>query len=146
MPNNEATLAEACLAEVRRIAALLDKIAEALLVLGAKRATLEEKSISAYLRAMAARCGPIIGQLCAPGSAGDRLLSHDILMELSNVTRDATQALDDLLRAARYDANYLEQYFEYDFNARLTHEYRFLDQLERISSLLGLPGTLADQL
>jgi hypothetical protein len=146
MPNNEATLAEACLTEVRRIAALLDKIAESLLILGAKRATLEEKSISAYLRQMAARYGRIIGQLSSPGPDSNTLLSHDTLMELSNVTGRAAQALDDLLRAARYDANYLEQYFEYDFNARLTNEHRFLDQLERLSSLLGSPRTFPDQL
>ncbi|HEY9869002.1 MAG TPA: hypothetical protein V6D08_07535 [Candidatus Obscuribacterales bacterium] len=146
MPNNEATLAETCLTEVRRIAALLDKIAESLLILGAKRATLEERSISAYLRKMAARYGRIIGQLSAHATDSYTLLSHDALMELSNVTGRATQALDDLIRAARYDANYLEQYFEYDFNARLTNEYRFLDELERISSLLGSSATYADQL
>src|SRR5262249_31577274 len=124
------------LTEVRRIAKLVDKTGESLQLLAGKRATLEEKSISRYLHELTAEYGHIA---CCMHSrfARDRVVPPaSILTELKEITLKAECAVDDLLRAGRYSLNYLEQYFEYDFNNRLNVEYRFLDQVRRISAWL----------
>lgn len=133
------------LAQVREIAVLLDKAAQSILVLSAKRSTLEERSISSYLHRLIAEYGRIL--FCAHRLlVENKLPPGSILPELADVTAQAAGALDDLLKAARYDPNYLEQYFEYDFNSRLNSQYRFLDKVGKISASLAALKGPTDQL
>jgi hypothetical protein len=124
------------LAEVRRIAKLVDKTGESLQLLAGKRATLEEMSISRYFHELTAEYGQIVWRMHSR-FARDRVLPPEsILLDLAEITLAVENAVDDLLRAGRYSLNYLEQYFEYDFNNKLNSEYRYLDEVRRISRAL----------
>ena len=124
------------LSEVRRIARLVDKTGESLQLLAGKRATLEEKSISRYLHELAAEYGQVVWRMHSRFAQDLVVPSEVILIQLAEITRQVETAVDDLLRAGRYNLNYLEQYFEYDFNNKLNAEYRFLDEVRRISGAL----------
>ena len=128
---------EKWLTEVRRIAKLVDKTGESLQLLAGKRATLEEKSISRYLHELISEYGQIVERTHSRFVRDRVLPPESAVLALSELTPRVESAIDDLLRAGRYNLNYLEQYFEFDFNNKLIHEYRFLDEIRRISSLLA---------
>lgn len=133
----DTSFSESWLKEVRRIAILVDKISESLQLLAGKRTTLEEKSISKYLHELIAEYGLIIWRLQSRLARDRAFSAESTLVELAEVTRAAESAVDDLLRAGRFNLNYLEQYFEYDFNNRLKLEYRFVDEVRRISATVA---------
>lgn len=130
------SFSETWLPEVRRIATLVDKTGESLQLLASKRTTLEEKSISKYLHELTAEYGLIVWRIHSRLARDRDFPPEATLVELTNITRRVESAIDDLLRAGRFNLNYLEQYFEYDFNNRLNFEYGFLDDVRRISGTL----------
>jgi hypothetical protein len=95
---------------------LLGKIAEALQLLLQKRITLEEKMIRAHYLQLAQTQSEILKRLFFCILNQDKtIVESKIIAELTEVNEKILAGLDDLLKAARYDFNFLEQYFEHDF-------------------------------
>jgi len=120
------------LTEARRMGALIEKIGEALQLLASKRATLEEKMIARHLRAVASALGSLLKRIFALLNEGDELAYADVLGALREVNLKIDEVLDQFLKIARFDPNFLEQYFEHDFCKRLNEDHRFLDVLNWI--------------
>jgi len=125
------------LTEIRRAGEVVITISDTLLFLGGKRTTLEEKSIKAHYHRLAADYALLIG-------AAHKLLERGgtvappagSLERLKDVNDRAKSALEHFLKVATYDANFLEQYFEFDYNTRLSEEYRFAEEVKGIAELL----------
>ena len=95
---------------------LLGKISESLKLLLEKRITLEEKMIRTYYLQLAQTHAEILKRLFFCILNPDKgLVESKIIAELTEVNETILVRLDVFLRAARYDLNYLEQYFEHEF-------------------------------
>ena len=105
--------------------------------LSEKRATLEEKMIRTELHGIAAACLEIAQHAhlrLRSANATDSLPSLD---ELNLLVREIRQQLQELLKIIKYDLNFLEQYFEYNFNAKLQNRHHFSERLEAIAEDLN---------
>jgi hypothetical protein len=112
----------AVLGVARSSSQVVEKVSEALQLLLQKRQTLEEKMLSTYFIAVGECHASILGSLfsCLLNPNGPQVESK-IIVTLTEVTEDALCSLSNFLKAAMYDLNYLEQYFEHDFYAELLH-------------------------
>lgn len=126
----------AWLEELRTINKLIDKISEAILLLTNKRVTLEEKIICHHFHALASR----YAKLCAKAhnflAQGKQLRPDGCLPELKMFDSEVDATLDELLKIIKYDLNFLEQYFEYDYANRLQEKHRFSERLAKIDEML----------
>ena len=100
-----------------------------------KRVTLEEKMLRKYLHQMSCGASTIISRLHTITSDG-ATINEDVLNRLSKLCDDMNGALFELQKAIDHSLNYLEQYFEHDFNIRLNAEFRFVEQLDAICTEL----------
>jgi hypothetical protein len=101
---------------------LLGKISDSLQLLLEKRITLEEKMIRDYYLQLAYTHSEILRELFFCILNPDRtLVESKIIAELTEVNEKILLRLDEFLKAATHDLNYLEQYFEHEF-------YKDLDQ------------------
>jgi hypothetical protein len=101
-----------------------------MLILNDKRETLEEKMIKRdFQRTTVAlsRCLERLHDLCLVNDQA----GHPLLQTLEVILIDLKSAVSEFLKVAQYDLNFLEQYFEYDFNIRLVNEWQFPVRLER---------------
>ena len=130
------TLTTGWLTETRRAGEIVATIADSLLVLFGKRTTLEEKSIGVHYNRLAAEYGVVISSAHRIMAGGGTLPPEDELAHLTEVNIRVKETLEHFLKVATYDANFLEQYFEFDYNTRLTEEYRFDEEVKRIADLL----------
>jgi hypothetical protein len=109
-------------------------ISESLIILSQKRRTLEEKVIFGYFHrlcvALAGLIGLLHGRLAEPESLSP--VSVDILHRLKPVTENIAACVQDLLKALKYDFNYVEQYFEHDYCDRLLTGSDLLAALEKL--------------
>ena len=105
--------------------------------LSEKRATLEEKMISSQLQQISALCLKIAGHAPLARHAESAGSACAGLAELPTLCRQIKDQLQELLKIINYDLNFLEQYFEYDFNARLQYEHRFVERLTEIEKALS---------
>jgi hypothetical protein len=115
------------------VVALID---ESLLILSQKRRTLEEKAIVTYFCSLACAYAGIIGCLHMSVSR-DELVGQvvvDLLPRLQTVNENVRSCVEELLKVLKYDFNYLEQYFEYDYCARLLGNQELLAALAEIQS------------
>jgi hypothetical protein len=104
--------------------------------LSEKRVTLEEKMINAQLQSISALCLKIardaplrLAVECAQGEVAG-------LGALRILGDEMKEQLQELLKIINYNLNFLEQYFEYDFNARLQYEHRFVERLTEIAKAI----------
>jgi hypothetical protein len=116
-------------------ARLVSQIDETLSLLATKRTTLEEKMINQELHGLIAQYGRIMS------AVHERLATRtqppeEVLEQLRSLNFNVHQEVQRLLKALRYNLNYVEQYFEFDFCARLTNEHRFAAEAQRIADLL----------
>jgi len=110
------------LGAARSSSQVVEKISEVLRLLLEKRQTLEERMISRYFIAIGQYHASILKSLfCSLFNPTGPQVESEIIVKLSQVTEDALSSLSKLLKAAMYDLNYLEQYFEHDFYAELLH-------------------------
>lgn len=152
-------------ARIKRILEVLDKalqlalkIDEVVGRLSEKRVTLEEKMIRSYFHQVAANllaaCALLNRALAAattPGGDHNQVSAADIIPgEKIATIEEIKQAcgqvdlflcrlepnIDQLLKALRYDLNYVEQYFEFNYYAKLTNEDNFLQLSASLVSLL----------
>ncbi len=134
MEGEQEILSAAWLEEIRRMSSIIDKICEVLLVLTGKRETLEEKMIFRHLHTIASRLGLIMSVAHAALADRKEFSTPDVLGGFRDLGLKMQEVLDDFLKAARYDPNFLEQYYEHAFYARLVDEYRFLEQIDSLGA------------
>jgi len=114
----------AFLGATRQIGRALNLISEALQILLEKRTTLEEKMIRSYFLELLPVQNSIAGCLIAKlGKSAENPqgseIESEIIAELTTLNDAIIEAVESFLKAARYDLNYLEQYFEHSFYAEL---------------------------
>jgi hypothetical protein len=107
----------------------LNLITETLLILNAKRETLEEKLISSIFLKLANGLSETI-ELLNSCCLEKQFPQHETVVEASNLFEEIRLSVSELLKICRYDLNFLEQYFEYDYCAKLHSEQRFVERVE----------------
>lgn len=118
--------------ELNNLASLQIEISYALTGLSEKRVTLEEKMIRMHLHQLSALFGRVAEE------AHQMLASHydanaeTALDELRALSIEVQNVVADLLKIIRYNLNFLEQYYEYDYYSRLQNEHKFVDRTQKI--------------
>jgi hypothetical protein len=128
------------LTETKRMGSLIDKVSESLLLLAGKRATLEEKIIARQLKSIASALASLLKEIFIALADAKAVAFEDALGALRETNLKLDEALSEFLKIARYDPNFLEQYFEHDFCRRLLEDDRFLDVLGWIEIRFKTPG------
>lgn len=118
-------------AECARLIELMD---EALLALGGKRRTLEERAISDYFAGLVIAYAEIIAFLHMKLDQAEPLAQA--LTELGALNAEFSNDVNELLKAIRHNYNYLEQYFEYDYYSRLSCECAYAVRLDALKKKL----------
>jgi hypothetical protein len=122
----------AWLPELDNLAKMQIEIGLALSGLSEKRVTLEEKMIRRHLHQLSGLCGQVTQE------AHQMLASHydlnmtETLDELCNLNIEVQTVVADLLKIIRYNLNFLEQYYEYDYYSRLQNDHRFVERMQKI--------------
>lgn len=108
-----------------------------------KRTTLEERMIRNSLHQIGSTIGMSVTSfhrtwLDDPSlKAISKPSSVEALNSLKQISQEIDSALSEFLKMANYNSNFLEQYYEFDFNAKLMYEHKFnerlLEQLKLIS-------------
>jgi hypothetical protein len=118
--------------ELNSLANLQIEIGFALTGLSEKRVTLEEKMIRRHLHQLSALFGRVAEE------AHQMLASHydanaeTTLDELRTLSVEVQNVVADLLKIIRYNLNFLEQYYEYDYYSRLQNDHKFVDRTQKI--------------
>lgn len=99
-------------------------ITHCLALLASKRVTLEEKMIRQELHALVANYGEIVGVVHARLADGAEP-EWALLERLRTLNFRVREEIAIFLKALRYNFNYVEQYFEFDFCARLREQCAF---------------------
>jgi hypothetical protein len=118
---------------------IIEMIDEVLLALSQKRTTLEEKTIAEYFHR-------IVGTLCTVLSLlhsclletgrGQPAIAPEHIQRLQIVNENVRNRIEELLKIVNYNMNHLEQYFEYDYCAKLIEEPGFLQEYQEVIALL----------
>lgn len=127
------------LVETERVADILKAISSSLVILEGKRCTLEEKSIKSAFNALAAAYAETL-RILHENIAQSLIPREELLQDLRDTNGLIAEEIGQFLKIARYDVNFLEQYFEYDFNTKMTSEYRFVDVVKRLNEELSRPS------
>lgn len=125
----ESTLCE-CVTSLSNNLFVISQIASKL---ASKRTTLEERMIRNSLHQIGSTIGMSVTSfhqnwLNDPG-LNNQELDVDDLKALLALSCDIDKVLSEFLKMANYNLNFLEQYYEFDFNAKLLYEYRFNERL-----------------
>lgn len=124
---------------------IIKKISDALAILIDKRETLEEKMIRTYFLKLASAQGHISERLLAGLETKETHISPEAISELAALGDRISIVLDDFLKAARYDLNYLEQYFEHGFASQLQSSNLLEDSLKLFAYVESVIGSANDQ-
>ena len=119
------------LGEARFTARVLSDIDDALSILATKRTTLEEKIISQEMHALAAKLCLILNSIHSR-LGENKSPREDLLEKLRTLNFQVHETVEALLKALRYNLNFVEQYFEYNFAARLTNEWKYTAEAEAL--------------
>ncbi len=101
---------------------------EAILLLAQKRQTLEEKAIANHFHSLIEAYSRVIALLHMYMSSNSDLDERKLVTihKLQSVNEKVRSRVDELLKIIKYDLNFLEQYFEYEYCGRLLNEDTFL--------------------
>lgn len=124
------------LPELSNLSKINEQIGEALTSLSEKRVTLEEKMIRMYLHQLAAQSGDVIREAHLLLTSQSEAMTDSMLDELRSLTSEVLAVVAELLKMIRYDLNFLEQYYEYDFYSRLQNDCHFVERMAQIASRL----------
>lgn len=125
------------LEELTNCCRVIENINSELALLDSKRVTLEEKMIKQYLHDLAIAYSSVVGNIhLVVSNSSVELLKEEWLEDLKRLNHDLQQSLAELLKATRYDLNYLEQYFEHDYYLRLQNEMKFLERSQNLGNLV----------
>jgi hypothetical protein len=123
------------LGETRFTAQVMVDIIDCLALLTSKRVTLEEKMIRKELHDLIGELGQIVSTINA--NLSKQAVPHaDVLEQLRTLNFAMRTEITRFLKALRYNFNYVEQYFEFDFCAKLREECRFADEARDIMKKL----------
>lgn len=132
----ENDLASEWLGETNFIGEIIVDITACLAVLAAKRTTLEEKMIRQELHEVVASYGEMLATLHRRLSKGDQPEAAD-LERLRTLNFLVRWEVSRFLKALRYNLNYVEQYFEFDFCAHLREECRFAEEASALAAAIA---------
>jgi hypothetical protein len=119
------------LGETRYTTALIVDITDCLALLATKRVTLEEKMIRQELHTLVSNYGGIINEVHSRLAIGaEPEWAH--LERLRTMNFRVREEVATFLKALRYNFNYVEQYFEFDFCAKLREECGFSTEAAEI--------------
>jgi hypothetical protein len=127
----------AWLAEVKQLAEAIGMMSEVIEALSEKRETLEEKMIKTYFHKFSISCCVCIQNVHQIFQRNPLALAGQSIEILHALNQELGAALRELLKIVRYNLNFLEQYFEYDFNAKLHNDFLFQERLEQVLDQLG---------
>ncbi len=116
----------------------LELIAQIINILAAKRTTLEEKMIRNSLHQLGSTIGLAITSFhqdwLKDQNTNTQPISVEVLKDLDKLNEEIVAVLSEFLKMANYNPNFLEQYYEYDFAAKLLYEHKFKERLEQLIS------------
>lgn len=116
---------------------LISTTSRSLFMLRQKRRTLEEKAISSYFHKAIQRVSAIVLVLHESLEHGqENKLDDAELLLLQATIRDLQSRVDELLKILRYNLNFLEQYFEYDFFGKLSTESCAIENLDNVHRIV----------
>lgn len=128
---------DSLLREMQSANEVLQMITETLFILNGKRETLEEKTIKRIFHELAkAICRHLVrlNEICL-----SRSFPPEVKLEAgAKLFQEIRLSVSELLKMARYDLNFLEQYFEYDYCARLHGECQFVERVEKLTADLSV--------
>lgn len=134
---DDMTPTQQCLTLSRQIGGIVASIDDVLLLLCSKRVTLEEKMIAAYFHDLTVKFASLLERLHHKLSESinedSGLPAQEVRTQLFDVNTRIKDTVDELLKIARYNFNFLEQYFEYDYLESLTQKHKFKEALESLS-------------
>lgn len=132
MQSEEINPTEKALSTSREASLLIALIDETLILLSQKRRTLEEKAIAGYFHRLSSRYALLISSLHEFLASGDSVpcSAAEVFSKLQEVNENVRLRVEELLKTVKYNLNFLEQYFEYDYCAKLLYEDNFLADLE----------------
>jgi hypothetical protein len=137
-PDPEAFLSSASwLGEVFRLSKAVEIMSECLARLADKRETLEEKMIKSYLHRLSISCCVCIEKIHQRFLDSSESLQEAPGEPLTALTEQLVVSLADFVKIVRYNLNFLEQYYEYDFHMKLISEWRFQERIDEILSQLS---------
>jgi hypothetical protein len=125
---------EQCLRLSKQIGEIVVAIDDVLLLLRGKRATLEEKMIARYFHQLIEHYARLAGRIhYALAKADDKSLPDSLARDgLFDVNMRAKATVDELLKIASYNFNFLEQYFEHDYFESLVEKHKFIEALDSL--------------
>jgi hypothetical protein len=103
-------------AEISKIGAIIYKLGNALILLKEKRCTVEDKIIMREFLELMAEYGQVLQNL---PQLQEAINEHDLLDSLNELNSLMLEMLSEFLKIFRYDLNFFEQYYEYDFINKL---------------------------
>ena len=115
----------------------LNVAAEVLFILNGKRETLEEKMIKEILHKLCTALSQLLKTL-HEFCLSDKLPHEKKIEEARALVEEIRLSVSELRKIARYDLNFLEQYFEYDYCAKLQNEHKFVERLEVVLGELSV--------
>ncbi len=125
------------LGEARFTARILSDIDDALSMLAAKRTTLEEKIISQELHSLAAKFCLILNSVHSRLRDNNAPSEQEIALEKwRTLNFQVHETVESLLKALRYNLNYVEQYFEFNFANRLKNELHYAADADALVDML----------
>ncbi len=114
------------------LAKVSEEIGLALSSLSEKRVTLEEKMIRMHLHQLSAQCASVAQEAHLMLASHYDAIPDSTLDELRSLSIEIQAVVADLLKIIRYNLNFLEQYYEYDYYSRLHNEHKFVERMQRI--------------
>jgi hypothetical protein len=128
----------------KQLAEAVSLISDIFMLLDGKRETLEERMIKSYFVQIATYCCSSIEKVLRLFQCQSKCLAAEPDPVFVQLIEELLAALKEFLKIGRYDCNFLEQYYEYDFYLKLQNEFFFHVRFEKaVSYLDGL--VLADR-
>jgi hypothetical protein len=110
-------------------------LTEILVIFNGKRETLEERKIKDIFHGLGVAICRFLEKLYLL-TMSRSFLDDEKIVASSNLFGEIKMSANELLKIARYDLNFLEQYFEYDYCARLNSESQFVERIENLTATL----------
>ncbi|MBZ0186013.1 MAG: hypothetical protein K8F91_07125 [Candidatus Obscuribacterales bacterium] len=132
-------------ATLKELLKATDIVDQTLACLLEKRVTLEEKMIRRYLVRLAIKLSNLILELHAELADPDCDIETRHLRDLRQAAAKTQEVIGELLKMIAYNWNFLEQYFEHEFYAKLINEHKLEEELTRKGAFLSDRRGLARQ-
>ena len=118
----------------RRLSASAVLIETALIALANKRETLEERMIKNNLHQVLAALGESLQIFHTKAQDKSFDIDDHLRTDLSSLVSEIEHVFAEFNKMIDYDLNFLEQYYEHEFYARLANEHRFTERLKALTA------------